>query len=193
MVISRQEVKDIVLDVVRNVVIAMDERVKAAEERAQNPFAYRTNIYRCEDGRPICYCCLRVGHVAKYCRDRMYSCPHNKAMEMLPVAPPVPNGNFDIQSLGRDMDTLLTELKQIANALKLSRTTPCRAEEIPSTLACSLTDKTDQVGCMEMRSKTMNYGVRCPRGTYLDDAERVPIYHTKNAAEGINTNCCDVT
>ena len=31
MVISRQEVKDIVLDVVRNVVIAMDERVKAAE------------------------------------------------------------------------------------------------------------------------------------------------------------------
>ena len=84
MVISRQEVKDIVLDVVRNVVIAMDERVKAAEEHAQNYFAYHTNIYRCEDGRPICYCCLRVGHVMKYCRDRMYSCPHNKSIEMLP-------------------------------------------------------------------------------------------------------------
>ena len=46
MFISRQEVKDTVLNVVRNVVIAMGERVKAAEERAQNPFTYRTNIYR---------------------------------------------------------------------------------------------------------------------------------------------------
>ena len=110
MVMSRQEVKDIVLDVVRNVVIAMGERVKAAEERAQNPFAYRTNIYRCEDGRPICYCCLRVGHVTKYCRDRMYSCPHNKAMERGQVAFPTVRYSdssifrqFDIPKVGQTM------------------------------------------------------------------------------------------
>ena len=32
--------------------------------------------YRAEDGRPICYCCLRVCHLAKYCHNRMYSCYH---------------------------------------------------------------------------------------------------------------------
>ena len=45
-------------------------------DRMRGPFANRTNVYRCEDGHPICYCCLRVGHVAKYFWDRRYSCPH---------------------------------------------------------------------------------------------------------------------
>lgn len=30
---------------------------------------------RTTDGQPVCNCCLRVGHVAKYCRNRRYVLP----------------------------------------------------------------------------------------------------------------------
>ena len=33
----------------------------------------RTNIFRGMNGQPICFCCLRLGHVAKYCRTRRNS------------------------------------------------------------------------------------------------------------------------
>ena len=57
------EFRTIMIDIVAE----MAERIKSVEERIRNPFANRTNVYRCEDGRPICYCCLRVDHEAKYC------------------------------------------------------------------------------------------------------------------------------
>ena len=80
---SLEQFKVLVLDMVSTICAEMAERVRLAEEKASNFFVNRTNVYRAEDGRPICYCCLRVGHVAKYCWDRRYSCHHNR--EELPV------------------------------------------------------------------------------------------------------------
>ena len=36
-----------------DIVAAMAEKLQNVEERARNSFRNRTNIYRCEDGRPI--------------------------------------------------------------------------------------------------------------------------------------------
>ena len=72
-----QNFKSCILDAFSAVVTQCLDRIRLAEEENRiNPFINRTNVYRAEDGRPICYCCLRVGHVAKYCHDRMYSCYH---------------------------------------------------------------------------------------------------------------------
>ena len=67
--ISIEDFKSILIDIVA----AMAKRVRMAEEKAGNTFQNRTNTYRCEDGRSIRYCCLRIGHVAKYRWDRRYS------------------------------------------------------------------------------------------------------------------------
>ena len=124
--ISIEDFKSIVLDIVA----AMAERVRVAEERAGNYFQDRTNIYRCEDGRPICYCCLRVGHVAKYCWDRRFSCPH-ASFDQPTREPSFPGASVDLQSLGRDVDKLLKELQGLTNELQLLRTAPFRANEFP--------------------------------------------------------------
>jgi len=103
------------------------ERLTAAEERLRYPFANRTNIYRCEDGRPICYCCPRVGHVAKYCWDRRYSCPHN--WPNYTEETPLSMVSVDLDSLERDVNKMLKELQGITHDLKLSRT-PFRAGSV---------------------------------------------------------------
>ena len=84
--ISIEDFKSVVTDIVA----AMAERVRMAEEKARNTFQNRTNIYRCEDGRLICYCCLRVGHVAKYCWDRRYSSSHASFRDQIPLPEPSP-------------------------------------------------------------------------------------------------------
>ena len=114
-----QELKSIEVDVVSTVVANMNDRVNAAEERIQNPFANRTNIYRCEDGQPICYCCLRVGHVAKYCRHRKYSCQHVPLHDLTQPETSIPAAPFDLDAVGAaDTDRLLKYLKGIAAELK---------------------------------------------------------------------------
>ena len=123
--ISIEDFKSIVLDIVA----AMAERVRVTEERAGNYFQDRTNIYRCEDGRPICYCCLRVGHVAKYCWDRRFSCPHT-SFDQPTREPSFPGASVDVESLGRDVNRLLNELQGITRDLELSNTMPFRAEDM---------------------------------------------------------------
>ncbi len=84
-----------------------------------------TNIYRTADGTPSCFCCLRVGHVAKYCRDRKYSCQsycylsdNHKEESSINRHPVVtafkvqPNENDDVyEDVQEKMDTLQIELK----------------------------------------------------------------------------------
>ena len=110
-----------VLDLVRTVVAAMAEKVREAEDQARNPFLNRTKVYRCEDGRPICYCCLRVGHVAKYCWDRTFSCPHVSVVDLPPPANSFVGAPVDVQSLGRDVDRLLKDLHGIVHELEKPR------------------------------------------------------------------------
>jgi len=178
--------------VLKAVVVAMVERVKEAEERNQNSFVDRTNIYRCEDGRPICYCCLRVGHVAKYCWDRKYTYPH--ATHMDHKAPPessLERDHVDLQSLGRDLDKLLKELEGIAQDLRLSRTAPFRAEDI----GCTKEQKTgeqDEAACVEASSHTLTCGVQWPGGRHLVDADHLPICDVKDIGPGV-TDFRDVT
>ena len=123
--ISIQDVKSIIIDIVQ----AMAERVRVAEEKAGNCFLGRTDIYRCEDGRPICYCCLRVGHVAKYCWDRKYACPH-ASFDQQTVEQSSPSASVDFESLERNVKRLLNEVKGITRDLELSNTTPFRAEDL---------------------------------------------------------------
>ena len=178
--------------VLKAVVVAMVERVKEAEERNQNSFVDRTNIYRCEDGRPICYCCLRVGHVAKYCWDRRYSCLHATHMDhRAPPEPSLQRDHVDLQSHGRNLDKLLKELEGIAQDLRLSRTAPFRAEDI----GCTHEHKTgeqDEVARVEASSHTLTFGVQWPGGRHLVDAEHLPICHVKNIEPGV-TDFRDVT
>ena len=111
---SLEQFKVLVLDMVSTICAEMAERVRLAEEKASNFFVNRTNVYRAEDGRPICYCCLRVGHVAKYCWDRRYSCNHNR--EELPVMEVFPSAVAALDVTVRDSEeisqTLLEDLKR---------------------------------------------------------------------------------
>ena len=116
--ISMKDFRTILIDIVTEVAT----RIKSAEERIRNPFRNRTNVYRCEDGRPICYCCLRVGHVATYCWDRNFSCSHVSFVGSSPPASSVPVASIHVPSLGRDLNQSLADLKGIANELKLKRT-----------------------------------------------------------------------
>ena len=68
--VSVSDFKELLIDIVSSILSIMRERSRLSEENTRNPFVNCTNIYRTEDGQPICYCCLRVGHVAKYCWDR---------------------------------------------------------------------------------------------------------------------------
>ena len=113
--------------------------------RMRSPFANRTNVYKCEDGRPICYCCLSVGHVGKYCWDRWYSCPHAAVLKASQPGQ-APKCDFvDVQALGRDLDNLLKELQGITVELELSRTKPFPTEDFPTTTEGVVTDEKDQV------------------------------------------------
>jgi len=186
--ISIEDFKSVMIDIITTMV----ERVRVAEEKVGNCFRDRTNIYRCEDGRPICYCCLRVGHVAKYCWDRRYSCLH--ATQMDHRAPPessLERDYADLQSLGRDADKLLKELEGVAEDVRLSRTAPFRAEDIGSTHEHK-TGEQDEVACVEASSHTLTCGVQWPGGRHLVDAELLPIYHVKNIGLGV-TDFRDVT
>ena len=147
------------------------ERLKAAEKRLRHPFADRTNIYRCEDGRPICYCCLRVGHVAKYCWDRRYSCPHNRPQyapeTSVPVVP------VDLESLERDVNGLLKELHGITQDLELSWTTPFQAGAVDDRTG----EATDQ--CKETENLAVNPDTKVQeprRNLHIDmGRSRVPL------------------
>ena len=123
--ISIQDVKSVIIDIVA----AMAEMVRVAEEKVRNCFLGRTNIYRCEDGRPICYCCLRVGHVAKYCWDKKYACPH-ASFDQPTIEQSSPGASVDVESLERDIKRLLNEVQGITRDLELSNTTPFRAEDL---------------------------------------------------------------
>ena len=179
--ISIEDFKSVVTDIVA----AMAERVRMAEEKARNTFQNRTNIYRCEDGRPICYCCLRVGHVAKYCWDRRYSCRHASFRAPIHLPEPSPKRDcVDIQSLGKDVNKLLKELQQVTYHLQLSKTTPVQAKDIPPAPEY-LTEDKDQVGsCTEMRSQAMIYGVRRPESRFVH-GKRLPANKTENIVPGI--------
>ena len=151
----------------------------------RSPFANRTNVYRCEDGRPICYCCLRVGHVAKYCWDRRYSCPH-AAVLIASQPEQAPKCDFvDVQALGRDVDNLVKELQGITVELELSRAKPFRAEDFPTTTEGVVTDEKDQVEWLEKGSPIMNYGVQWPRRRSFDNADHLSMYNSRNIVSGI--------
>ena len=111
--ISVEDVKDLII----SVVAAMVDKVRMAEERTKYPFANRTNIYRCEDGRPICYCCLRVGHVAKYCWEKRYSCCHVSPMDLSPPQRSIPVASIEVESINRDIGELVQKLKDITTEL----------------------------------------------------------------------------
>ena len=183
---SFTEFKSVFLDIFRTVVGTMAERVRAAEEALRNPFVNRTDIYRCEDGRPICYCCLKVGHVAKYCWNRRYSCFHVSLMDhRTPPEPSPQRDHIDVQSLERDVNKLLKELQRITRDLEFSRTTHARAKDIPPTSEY-LTDDKDQVGCVNMRSQAMTYGVRWPERCRFVDAKCLPACIARNIEPCIN-------
>ena len=172
-----------VLDLVRTVVAAMAEKVRAAEEQARNPFLNRTNVYRCEDGRPICYCCLRVGHVAKYCWDRRYSCPHVSGVNSPPQATSFPGAPVDIQSLGRDVDTLLEDLHGIVHELEETRK-PIRtvATETPESIP-------DEEPIESIRTELLAFtpdGLRKSSSFYsVTEPPAADIYHAMNTVSGI--------
>ena len=111
---SLEQFKVLVLDMVSTICAEMAERVRLAEEKASNFFVNRTNVYRAEDGRPICYCCLRVGHVAKYCWDRRYSCRHNREeLPVMKVFPPVVAAlDVTVRDSEKISQTLLEDLKR---------------------------------------------------------------------------------
>ena len=150
--LSLEDVKDLIC----SVVAVVNERINVTERKSQNPFANRTNIYRCEDGRPICYCCLRVGHVAKYCWDRKYSCPHTPfvfvhqpAPEQSPSSAPI-----DVESFERDVNKLLNELQGITHDLELSNKAPFRVKDLQGRTERTVvrsegTEKTPQCLAME--------------------------------------------
>ena len=174
----------VMIDLVRTAVTVMTERVRIAEERLRKPFMNRTNVYRCEDGRPICYCCLRVGHVAKYCWDRIYSCPHKQPKHSLSPEPSVSGGTSNVDSLGRDVNMLLNELQKITDDLKISRMTPYRAEDIPSLHERATNADTGEH--KEMESRTLTPNVIQGRGhcTYAEH-RFVGKYPMGNTAQGI--------
>ena len=113
--------KEFVIDVVSSVISTMNERIRLAEENARNPFVNRTTIYRTEDGQPICYCCLRVGHVAKYCWDRKYSCSHVPSHDLPQAETFAPVAAYDVEHLGKDMNQLVEELRNIAHDMDQPR------------------------------------------------------------------------
>ena len=123
--ISVEDAKELII----SVVAAMTERIKMEGKGVHSPFANRTNIYRCEDGRPICYCCLRVGHVAKYCWDRRYSCHHLSAADPPHHETFAPVAAADIRSLRKDLDCLLLDLDRI-----VAETEQIRAPFLPQPL-----------------------------------------------------------
>ncbi len=63
------------LEIIKVILAENSKKIHHLETRY---FVNRSYKYRTEDGRPICYCCLRVGHIAKYCWDRKFSCVHRK-------------------------------------------------------------------------------------------------------------------
>ena len=178
--------------VIIDIVAEMAQRIKSAEERVRNPFVNRTNVYRCEDGRPICYCCLRVGHVAKYCWDRRYSRPHVSVKN-----PPTPeqfpqHDSLDVQSLGRDVDRLLKELQRIANDVELLRTPPFRAEGVPRIPDSVTEEDVRQCKVTEPVKMTPNAYQRCPNYAERPFVRMCQPGHT--APNVIRPNaCCDVT
>ena len=117
--ISVENVKDLII----STVVAMAERTESAQRSSQSPFYNRTNIYRCEDGRPICYCCLRVGHVAKYCWDRKYSCNHVLSDDLpRPLEHVIPSkddkdvSGIDINELLKKLQGMIKELEQLTSS-----------------------------------------------------------------------------
>ena len=118
--IGIHEMKDFMIDIIGVIAAHMEDKFRDAEQRLKKPFRNRTDIYRCEDGRPICFCCLRVGHVAKYCWDRKYSCHH-----VPPHDPPRPESHapapVDVRSSRADLNNLLQQLDSIVKDLKKSQ------------------------------------------------------------------------
>ena len=62
--------------------------------------------------------------------------------------PSPPYAFVDVQSLGRDVDKLVKELQRITKDLELSRTTPFRAEDIPTELEYHADEKDKAQGAM---------------------------------------------
>eukprot|EP00112_Aurelia_sp_Birch-Aquarium-sp1_P001717 Seg1187.4 transcript_id=Seg1187.4/GoldUCD/mRNA.D3Y31 product="hypothetical protein" protein_id=Seg1187.4/GoldUCD/D3Y31 len=87
----RRGMLDIILSIVKEFSRHMSQ---IQSENKNNQFSNRTTVYRTDDGQPICYCCLKVGHVAKYCRHRLYSVPHN-----LNLKPPKQKVDFYVTSV----------------------------------------------------------------------------------------------
>ena len=112
-----QEMKYFLIDMIGVIAANMKDKLREAEQRLNNPFMNRKNIYRFEDGRPICYCCLRVGYAAKYCWDRKYSCqhvpPHDPLRPESHAAEPA-----DISSSRTDLNNLLQQLNSVLKDLK---------------------------------------------------------------------------
>ena len=114
--------KEIMMDIISTIVAEMTEKMRLAEEKARNPFYNRTNVYRAEDGRPICFCCLKVGHVAKYCWNRKFSCQHVVNEDLSQEHPPSSsNRSFLVASLNvvdRHADFDINSLERQVNELK---------------------------------------------------------------------------
>ena len=185
--ISLEDVKSLVIDIVA----AMTERLRIVEEEAGMSFRNRTNIYRCEDGRPVCYCCLRVGHVAKYCWDRRYSCPHVYMDHRAPPEPSMDRDKVDLQSLGRDVDKLLKELQGLTNELQLLRTAPFRANEfprIPESVADGYVGKRMETEPLKSTPNMYQRRSHCP----YTERSSVQMHQTGNTALA-SIDCRDVT
>ena len=143
-----------VKDLICSVAAAVTKRITVAKRKSRNPLANPTNIYRCEDGRPISFWCLRVGHVAKYCWDRRFSCCHapfanQPAPEQSSASAPI-----DVESLGTDVNKLLNEFHKITHDLELLNTAPFHAEDLRCTTDRTVvrsegTEKTPQCLTME--------------------------------------------
>ena len=63
------------LEIIKVILAEFSKKINHLENQY---FVNKSNKYRNEDGRPICYCCPRVRHIAKYCWDRKFSCVHRK-------------------------------------------------------------------------------------------------------------------
>ena len=130
--------------------------------------------------------------MAKYCWDRRYSCPHITVKNPHTPEQFPQHDSLDVQSLGRDVDRLLTELQRIANGVGLLRTTPFRAEGVPRVPDNITEEDVRKRKETELLTSMPNANQRSPNYAERPFVRMCQPGHTAPNITRPNT-CCDVT
>ncbi len=111
-----KDVADLTITIVKEFCKGI-HKLQSGPQRRQ--FAIRTNIYRAEDGRPICYCCLKVGNVAKYCWNRKFSCQHfRQSYDAIFTGNSSASDTFVVASLTDDTDRKIMTQREFEEKMK---------------------------------------------------------------------------